>query len=213
MPSSSWAKANAAEIRATMHATPNGHPWTVGPRSALEVSAEEREAAYASRLGEGRPGAARHLPRHPDRPRRQRHRRRLHQRPHPRGGEGPRHGGDAGRYRPPLRHQAPADRHRLFRDLQPRQRRAGRHPRRPDRARHADRHPAAQRGGASARRHRLRHRLRRHDRRAAADGHHGARRPAAAPRPGRPGRAPISACRCRASRTCSPSPARAAPRC
>ncbi|CAH0149315.1 NAD(P)/FAD-dependent oxidoreductase [Roseomonas sp. CECT 9278] len=48
-----WAKAHAAEIRATMHATPNGHPWTVGPRSALEVSAEEREAAYAAAWEKG----------------------------------------------------------------------------------------------------------------------------------------------------------------
>jgi cation diffusion facilitator CzcD-associated flavoprotein CzcO len=48
-----WAKANAPEIRATMHSTPNGHPWTVGPRSALEVSAEEREAAYAAAWEKG----------------------------------------------------------------------------------------------------------------------------------------------------------------
>jgi cation diffusion facilitator CzcD-associated flavoprotein CzcO len=48
-----WAKDNAAEIRAAMHATPNGHPWQVGSRSALEVSAEEREAAFRAAWEKG----------------------------------------------------------------------------------------------------------------------------------------------------------------
>lgn len=48
-----WAKANTAEIRAAMHSTPNGHPWPVGPRSALEVSAEEREAAFRAAWEKG----------------------------------------------------------------------------------------------------------------------------------------------------------------
>jgi cation diffusion facilitator CzcD-associated flavoprotein CzcO len=48
-----WAKENAAEIRAAMHATANGHPWPLGTRSALEVSAGEREAAYRAAWEKG----------------------------------------------------------------------------------------------------------------------------------------------------------------
>jgi cation diffusion facilitator CzcD-associated flavoprotein CzcO len=36
-----------------MHGTTNGHPWPLGTRSALEVSAEEREAAYRAAWEKG----------------------------------------------------------------------------------------------------------------------------------------------------------------
>lgn len=41
-----WIRENTAEIRTTMHAAVNGHPFLLSERSALEVSAEEREAIY-----------------------------------------------------------------------------------------------------------------------------------------------------------------------
>jgi cation diffusion facilitator CzcD-associated flavoprotein CzcO len=41
-----WIKDNAAEIRTTMHAAVNGHPFLISERSALQVSPEEREATY-----------------------------------------------------------------------------------------------------------------------------------------------------------------------
>ena len=39
-------KANYAEIRDHTRATTNGHPWDIGEKSALEVSAAERQAMY-----------------------------------------------------------------------------------------------------------------------------------------------------------------------
>ena len=68
-----------------------------------------------------------------DRPRRQRHRGRVRARPHPRDRRRPRGGREARAHELPVRHQAGLPRHRLLRDLQPRQR----HPRRP--AGHPDR--------------------------------------------------------------------------
>jgi cation diffusion facilitator CzcD-associated flavoprotein CzcO len=41
-----YVKENAAEIRRVMHSSLNGHPWLVSERSALEISAEERQALY-----------------------------------------------------------------------------------------------------------------------------------------------------------------------
>ena len=41
-----WAKDHAPEIKQAMHSTPNGHAWPIGERSALEVDAAEREAAF-----------------------------------------------------------------------------------------------------------------------------------------------------------------------
>jgi cation diffusion facilitator CzcD-associated flavoprotein CzcO len=41
-----YVKENAAEIRSVMHSSLNGHPWLVSERSALEISAEERQALY-----------------------------------------------------------------------------------------------------------------------------------------------------------------------
>lgn len=41
-----WIKDSVDEIRTTMHAAVNGHPFLLSERSALEVSAEEREAIY-----------------------------------------------------------------------------------------------------------------------------------------------------------------------
>jgi len=48
-----WAKDNAAEIRRAMHSTTNGHTWPIGERSALEVSTEEREAAFRAAWEKG----------------------------------------------------------------------------------------------------------------------------------------------------------------
>jgi cation diffusion facilitator CzcD-associated flavoprotein CzcO len=41
-----WVKQNTAEIREVMHSTVNGHPFTISPVSALEVSPQERQAQY-----------------------------------------------------------------------------------------------------------------------------------------------------------------------
>jgi len=41
-----WIRDSVDEIRTTMHAAVNGHPFLLSERSALEVSAEEREAIY-----------------------------------------------------------------------------------------------------------------------------------------------------------------------
>ena len=41
-----YIKENAAGIRQVMHATTNGHPFPIADRSALETSAEERQAVY-----------------------------------------------------------------------------------------------------------------------------------------------------------------------
>ena len=41
-----WIKDHPREIRTTMHAAVNGHPFLISERSALEVSAAEREATY-----------------------------------------------------------------------------------------------------------------------------------------------------------------------
>ena len=65
----------------------------------------------------------------------------------------------------PARHQAPLRRHRLLRDLQPRQRHAGRPPEDADRGDHPARAPHA-RARPTRSTHRVRHRLRRHDGRA-----------------------------------------------
>ena len=154
-----------------MRQTPNGHPFVIEDRSVFDVDARAAPGDLRGGLGNGRPAVPRRLPRPAGRQGGQRHGRRLHQEQDPPDREGPGDGGEAGRHRPPLCRQAAADRHRLFRDLQPRQRRAGRRARRPDRGDHADRHPHAQRRRISARHHRLRHRLRRHDRPAAAHGH------------------------------------------
>ena len=41
-----WVKDNAAEIRRATQATPNGHPFFISERLALETPAEERQALY-----------------------------------------------------------------------------------------------------------------------------------------------------------------------
>ena len=93
----------------------------------------------------------------------------------------------------PVRRQAHLRRHRLLRDVQPRQRDA----RRPQGATpierdHARRDLARRRPSTRARRDRVRHRLRRDDRRAAGDRHPRPRRPDAAGEVGRTARAPTS---------------------
>jgi cation diffusion facilitator CzcD-associated flavoprotein CzcO len=47
------AKQNAAEIRRVMHATTNGHPFTIADRSALAVTPEERQALYEAAWAKG----------------------------------------------------------------------------------------------------------------------------------------------------------------
>ncbi len=44
---------NAAEIRQVMHATPNGHPFVIEDRAALETSAEERQVIYEAAWEKG----------------------------------------------------------------------------------------------------------------------------------------------------------------
>ena len=171
------------------------------------AAARVREA-----LEPGRPGLHRHLRGSVDQRGRQRHRRRVLPREDPRGG--PRSpGGRAARAQGLSgRHQAHVRRHALLRDLQPRQRHAGRHPTGADRGDHP-RRPADAGGRVPARQHRVRHRVRRHDRRAAEHRHPGARRPHAGRGMGGgaedvPGARPLPG-----FPTCSPSPARAARRC
>ena len=41
-----YIKENTGQIRQVMHSTANGHPWPIAERSALETSAEERQALY-----------------------------------------------------------------------------------------------------------------------------------------------------------------------
>ena len=48
-----WTKENHAEIRRVMHATTNGHPFTISERSALDASPEERRAAYEAAWNKG----------------------------------------------------------------------------------------------------------------------------------------------------------------
>lgn len=50
-----WAKDHSAENRDPMHATPNGHPWPLSERSALEVSEAEREAIFHEAWEKGGP--------------------------------------------------------------------------------------------------------------------------------------------------------------
>ena len=95
--------------------------------------------------------------------------------------------------RPPDRHQAHLRRYRLLRDLQPRQRHAGRPAPSADRARSRPSGLRTRRRELRARRHRARDRLRRDDRRADRDRHPRPRRPDAAGQMGGRARAPISA--------------------
>ena len=48
-----WSKASTGELRRTMQATPNGHPFTIADRSALAVPAAEREAIYEAAWAKG----------------------------------------------------------------------------------------------------------------------------------------------------------------
>ncbi|MBV9859645.1 MAG: NAD(P)/FAD-dependent oxidoreductase [Alphaproteobacteria bacterium] len=48
-----WAKENTAELRQLMQATPNGHPFSISERSALDASPEERDAIYESAWEKG----------------------------------------------------------------------------------------------------------------------------------------------------------------
>jgi cation diffusion facilitator CzcD-associated flavoprotein CzcO len=48
-----WAKANTADLRRVMHATPNGHPFMICDRSAHDVTADERQAIYEAAWEKG----------------------------------------------------------------------------------------------------------------------------------------------------------------
>jgi cation diffusion facilitator CzcD-associated flavoprotein CzcO len=48
-----WAKENAAELRAIMQSTPNGHPFRIEDRSAHEVAPDERRAIYEAAWEKG----------------------------------------------------------------------------------------------------------------------------------------------------------------
>jgi cation diffusion facilitator CzcD-associated flavoprotein CzcO len=48
-----WMKENAAELRAIMHSTPNGHPFRIEDRSAHEVDPDERRAIYEAAWEKG----------------------------------------------------------------------------------------------------------------------------------------------------------------
>ena len=48
-----WAKTNTAELRSVMHATPNGHPFTICDRSAHDVTPEERQTIYEAAWEKG----------------------------------------------------------------------------------------------------------------------------------------------------------------
>ena len=48
-----YVRKNYPEIRETMHATPNGHPFQIFDRSAFDVTPEEREALYEAAWEKG----------------------------------------------------------------------------------------------------------------------------------------------------------------
>ena len=48
-----WTKESAVEIRSVMHATPNGHPFTICDRSAHDVTDAERQAIYEAAWNKG----------------------------------------------------------------------------------------------------------------------------------------------------------------
>ena len=48
-----WAKKSTAELRSVMHATPNGHPFTICDRSAHDVTPEERQTIYEAAWEKG----------------------------------------------------------------------------------------------------------------------------------------------------------------
>jgi cation diffusion facilitator CzcD-associated flavoprotein CzcO len=49
----SYVRENAAEIRRVMHSTPNGHPFTISERRALDSTPEERRALYEAAWEKG----------------------------------------------------------------------------------------------------------------------------------------------------------------
>ena len=48
-----WVKENTGEIRRVMQSTPNGHPFTISERLALEVPPDERQAIYEAAWEKG----------------------------------------------------------------------------------------------------------------------------------------------------------------
>ena len=105
----------------------------------------------------------------------ERHGGRLRQAQDPLDRKGPEDRGDPVGHRSSLRRKAPADRHQLFRDLQPPQRHAGGSAQGADRS-DQPRGDLHHRGRVPGRHHRLRHWIRRDDRPDVAHGHSRARR-------------------------------------
>ena len=121
------------------------------PRSALEVTPEEREAFWEKLYAE--PGFGiwhGQLPRHPDRPRGQRADLGFRRAQNPPARQGPGRGRQTDPEEPRLRHPPPAARDALLRGLQPAQRQAGRHQRNADRAHHAGRHQDQRRASTNS---------------------------------------------------------------
>ena len=177
-----------------------------------EVSGEERRRIFEAGWARRRHRLALvRLQRRPQRPGGERDGRRVHAREDPRDRARPCRGG-APLPVAPHRHEADVRRHRLLRDLQPRQRRPGRRPTPPITGDHAARAPDGRRR-VRARRDRLRDRLRRDDGRRSSTSTSAAARRWRCARSGRPARAPTSASPSPASRTSSSSPAPAARPC
>ena len=142
-----YVKENHAEIRRMMHSTPNGQPFPVEDRSAFDVTPEQRQKLYEAAWEKGglqfratfrdllADKAANDTASE------------FHQEQNPPDCKGPGDGRETGRHRPSIRSQAAADRHRLLRDVQPRERVAGRCSSHADRGDHTL--GAAERGTAA----------------------------------------------------------------
>ena len=163
----SYASSRQADARVArrLRRCPSTDVGAVGAARSTPRSGDARATSAAGRRGGLR--ARRRVHRPADRPGGQRHRRRV--RPQPRSATSSRDPAVAERLspaRPPVRHQAPVRRHRLLRDVQPRQRHAGRRARRPRSRRSRRRGLRTSAASTQLDSHRVRHRLRRHDRRA-----------------------------------------------
>ena len=149
-------RAARGRVRAIRARAPRGNPGggaldaerpSVPHRPPQGVRGERCRAAGDLRggVGERRAAIPRELPRHAARQGGERYRGRIRKAQDPRDRQGSENRASASGYRSPLCREAPADRHELFRDLQPRERHAGGPARRADRAHHARRHQDARR--------------------------------------------------------------------
>ena len=159
-------KERYAELRASGRRSFDGLSLPTTGKKALEVSADDRMAAYWEIYEAGSP--FRYLAVYDGRPHRLRgkpHRGGLRLRPDPRHRPRPGGGREAHPDRLSVRHPEALHRQRLLRDLQPAERDARRHRCRPDRTDHGRRHRHRV-DELRRRRNRVRDRLRRTDRRA-----------------------------------------------